>query len=71
MKKKINVNKVKLNKLILFIVLLFFVAVIARITVLGLSSEIDGIKIKEFVANRNTRKKTIYAKRGTIYDATR
>ena len=68
MKKKINVNKVKLNKLILFIVLLFFVAVIARITVLGLSSEIDGIKIKEFVANRNTRKKTIYAKRGTIYD---
>ena len=68
MKKKVNVNKIKLNKLMLIFVLLFFVVVIGRITVLALSSEIDGINIKEFVSNRNTRKKTVYAKRGTIYD---
>lgn len=68
MKKKVNVNKIKLNKLMLIIILLFFVVVIGRITVLALSNEIDGINIKEFVENRNTRKKTVYAKRGTIYD---
>lgn len=69
MKRKINVNKIKLNKLVLIFILLFFVVVIGRITVLALSNEIDGINIKEFVANRNTRKKTVYAKRGTIYDS--
>lgn len=69
MKKKVNVNKIKLNKLILIFILLFFVLVIGRMTVLALSNKIDGINIKEFVANRNTRKKTIYAKRGTIYDS--
>ena len=68
MKKKVNVNKIKLNKFILIFILLFFVVVIGRITVLALSNEIDGITIKEFVSNRNTRKKTVYAKRGTIYD---
>lgn len=69
MKKKVNVNKIKLNKLILIFILLFFVVVIGRMSVLALSSEIDGVNIKEFVLNRNTRKKTVYAKRGTIYDS--
>lgn len=69
MKRKVNVNKIKLNKFILIFILLFFVVVIGRMCVLALSTEIDGINIKEFVANRNTRKKTIYAKRGTIYDS--
>lgn len=70
MKRKININKVKLNKLILFCILLFFIVVIGRVTILAISNEIDGINIKEFVSNRNTRKKTIYAKRGTVYDST-
>lgn len=69
MKRKVNINKIKLNKLVLIFVLLFFVVVIGRMTVLALSNEIDGINIQEFVANRNTRKKTIYAKRGTIFDS--
>ena len=69
MKKKVNVNKIKLNKLILIFILLFFVVVIGRMSVRALSSEIDGVNIKEFVSNRNTRKKTVYAKRGTIYDS--
>jgi len=70
MKRKININKVKLNKLILFFILLFFIVVIGRVTILAISNEIDGINMKEFVSNRNTRKKTIYAKRGTVYDST-
>ena len=68
MKRKINVNKIKLNKFMLAFILLFFVVVIGRMTVLALSTEIDGINIQKFVQNRNTRKKTIYAKRGNIYD---
>lgn len=68
MKKKININKVKINNIILLGVLLFFVVVIVRIGQLSLSTNIDGINMKTFVANRNTRKKTIYAERGSIYD---
>ncbi len=68
MKKRLNVNKIRLNKLVLLLLFLFFIVVIGRISVLALSTSIDGINIKEFVSNRNTRKKTIYAKRGTIYD---
>lgn len=69
MKRKVNVNKIKLNKLVLMFIFLFFVVVIGRLSFLALASEIDDINIKQFVANRNTRKKTVYAKRGTIYDS--
>ena len=69
MKRKVNVNKIKLNKLALMFVFLFFIVVIGRLSFLALAKEIDDVNIKNFVANRNTRKKTIYAKRGTIYDS--
>ena len=69
MKRRINVNKVRVSKLLIAFILLFFVIVIARLLYLGISPKIDGIDLKTFVANRNTRKKTTYAKRGTIYDS--
>ena len=69
MKKKVNVNKIKINKAVLIFTLLFFVIVILRMSVLALSTEIDGINIKKFVSGRNTRKRTVYAKRGNIYDS--
>lgn len=69
MKRRLNVNKVKVSKLLIAFLLLFFVVVIARLLYLGISTEIDGVNLKTFVANRNTRKKTTYAKRGTIYDS--
>lgn len=68
MKRRVNVNKIRLNKLMLIFIVLFFGLVIFRLSYLSLASEIDGVNIKSFVANRNTRKKTIYAKRGSIYD---
>ena len=58
MKRKVNVNKIKLNKLVLMFIFLFFVVVIGRLSFLALAKEIDDVNIKEFVANRNTRKKT-------------
>lgn len=69
MKKRVNVNKIKINPIALIFTLLFFVVVILRMSVLALSTEIDGINIKKFVSSRNTRKKTVYAKRGNIYDS--
>ena len=69
MKWRLNVNKVRVSKLLIAFILLFFVVVIARLLYLGISPKIDGIDLKTFVANRNTRKKTTYAKRGTIYDS--
>ena len=69
MKKRVNVNKIKINPIALIFTLLFFVVVILRMSVLALSTEIDGINIKKFVSGRNTRKKTVYAKRGGIYDS--
>ena len=67
MKKKVNINKIRLNKFILLFILLFFIVIIIRMAFLTLSVEIDGINMKDFVSSRNTRKKTIYAKRGSIY----
>ena len=69
MKRRLNVNKVRVSKLLIAFILLFFVVAIARLLYLGISPKIDGIDLKTFVANRNTRKKTTYAKRGTIYDS--
>ena len=68
MNKRRTVNKVSINKLIFIIGLLLFCAIIARLIYLNLSTKIDGINLKEFAKNRNTRKETLYATRGTIYD---
>ena len=70
MKRKVNVNKVKFNKLIFAFILLFFIVVIFRMSFLSLAKTIDGVDMKNFVSSRNTRKKVVYAKRGTIYDVT-
>ena len=69
MKRRINVNKVKTNKLVLIFIILFFILAMVRVSVLAMSSKVDGINLQNFVKNRNTRKKTEYAKRGNIYDS--
>lgn len=65
MKKKVTV---RIPKVIIFIVALFFIIIIGRLSYVSLSSSIDGINLKEFADNRNTKSETIYAKRGNIYD---
>ena len=71
MKKRVNINKIKVSPIVLIFTLLFFVVVILRMAFLALSPRIDGINIKKFENSRNTRKKVVYAKRGNIYDSTR
>ena len=65
MKKKVTV---KIPKVIIFIVAFLFVAIIIRLSYVSLSNTIDGVNLKDFANNRNTKTETIYAKRGNIYD---
>lgn len=64
MQRKVTV---KVPKVIIFIVAFLFIAIIVRLSYVSLSSTIDGINLKEFANNRNTKSDTIYAKRGNIY----
>lgn len=53
----------------LFLVfLVFIVAIFIRYSYIALSKTVDNINISEFSLNRNTYKKTLFSKRGTIYD---
>lgn len=65
MKRKVTV---KISKVIIFIVAFLFVAIVVQLTYISLSSTVDGINLKNFANNRNTKTETIYAKRGNIYD---
>ena len=65
MKRKVTV---KVPKVIIFIVAFLFVTIIVRLSYVALSGTIDGIDLKEFAENRNTKKEIVVAKRGNIYD---
>lgn len=65
MQRKITV---KIPKILIFIVIFLFIAIIIRLTYVALSTNIDGINLHEFAENRNTKSDVIYAKRGNIYD---
>ncbi len=70
-KKKANVSSkvVKFPAWLMLLCLLCFGVIIARVSVLALSTKIDGIDIQAFARNRNSTTRTLPAKRGTIYDA--
>lgn len=63
-------NSIHLNvKITILIFSFFFVAIIAKLAYVCLSDDVDGINLREFADNRNTTKQTIYASRGSIFDA--
>ena len=66
-KKKVNNNN-KFNNVFLFLTLFLFACLFARTCYLALSEEVDGINLQKFASKRTTKKDTILAKRGTIYD---
>lgn len=68
MNKYLNTNSVKFNKFVFLFILLFFIFIIYRVSYLSLSTVVDGKNLKEFASSRNTKKETIYANRGSIYD---
>ncbi len=67
MKKKSS--KVKVSRFFILIFVCSFLIAIGKLGVVALSPEVDGLNLTEFANNRNTRKKTLYASRGNIYDS--
>ena len=67
MRRRKRVNKVQIVIFISFFFLFFII--IARLIYLNLATTIDGINLSEFAKNRNTKKETLYATRGSIYDS--
>ena len=62
-------NKTWKFPIILFLVfLVFIIAIFIRYAYIALSKRVDNINLQEFASNRNTYNKTLFAKRGTIYD---
>lgn len=69
MKREIlNKNKNVVFKVFILIFFLFLFILILRLGFLCLSGEVDGINLKDFSNERNTKKETLYALRGNIYD---
>ena len=69
MKKKKR-NNIKYSKTVIIVSLLLFALMILRVLQLALSTEIDGINLKELAAKRTTKTEVLQAKRGTIYSST-
>ncbi|MBQ3297963.1 MAG: penicillin-binding protein [Bacilli bacterium] len=67
MAKRKRKNNIRYSKLVILGSLLLFCLMIGRIIQLGMSSEIDGVNLKELASNRTTRTETISAMRGSIY----
>ena len=62
-------NSVRLSGFVILVAILFFVAIMVRVSYLALSEEVDGINLQDFASKRTTRTDTLYAKRGSIYDS--
>ena len=67
-KKKRKNNNVPTGNMVIIASFLFFALIIGRGAYLALSTNIDGINIKEFSSSRTTRTDTLTATRGKIYD---
>lgn len=69
MKREIlNKNKNMTAKVFTLIFFLFVFILILRLGYLCLTGKVDGIDLKDFANKRNTKKETLYALRGSIYD---
>lgn len=61
-------NAVKINKFLIVGIVLLFGLIIGKLIYVSISTNIDGINIKEFALSRTTGNKILYASRGSIYD---
>ena len=68
--RKINNNKIKLNKYIYVFIFLLFLALGGRLVYLcTYNYKVGNITISQFIENRNIKEDTILPERGTIYDS--
>lgn len=62
-----NTRTVNINIIFIIVVVFIFGSIIYKLCYIGLASKVDGVDIKAFAMSRNTKKETIYARRGSIY----
>lgn len=67
-REMLNKNKNATAKIFTLIFFLFIFVLILRLGYLCLTGKVDGINLKGFANKRNTKKETLYALRGNIYD---
>lgn len=67
-REMLNKNKNATAKIFTLIFFLFIFVIILRLGYLCLTGKVDGINLKSFANKRNTKKETLYALRGNIYD---
>ena len=68
--RKINNNKIKLNKYIYVFIFLLFLVLGGRLVYLcTYNYNVGNITISQFIENRNIKEDTILPERGTIYDS--
>ena len=67
-RETLNKNKNATAKIFTLIFFLFIFVLILRLGYLCLTRKVDGINLKSFANKRNTKKETLYALRGNIYD---
>ena len=67
-REMLNKNKNATAKIFTLIFFLFIIVLILRLGYLCLTGKVDGINLKSFANKRNTKKETLYALRGNIYD---
>lgn len=69
MTKKKKRNNIKYSGILIIVALLLFCTIILRTMQIGLSSEIDGVNLKELASKRTTKTEILKAKRGTVYSS--
>ena len=59
---------IKISKLFIIIVVFIFASIMVKLTYVGLHNvKVKGLELIEFAKSRDTRKRTLIARRGTIY----
>lgn len=60
-------NTIYVNKIMFIVLVVSFFSIAIKLAFVSLAPKTDGINLTEFVANRNTEKEILHAKRGSIY----
>jgi len=66
MKRRVTV---KSSMYVLLIVAFLLCSAIGKLIYVAVATNVDGVNLKKFAASRNTKTKTLYASRGSIYDS--
>ncbi|MBE6149004.1 MAG: penicillin-binding protein [Firmicutes bacterium] len=66
MKRRVTV---KSSMYVVLIVAFLLCAAIIKLLYVAVANNVDGVNLKQFADSRNTKTKTLYASRGSIYDA--